>query len=147
MLKQAEFLGKKQHVAFYGLKRNGKGFARDVLNGLREAYPQKQFTIVHPMASELQEHSVSTSAAAIEPSPDYAIVVLKAADAKRAIDDAYQAGIARIWLAIGCDSQDNLSYARELGMDAIGGCPLLFAPGQGFPHNFHRWLAKLFGKL
>jgi predicted CoA-binding protein len=147
MTKQMEFLDAMQHVAFYGLKRSGKGFAYDVLHGLEDAYPKAQFTAVHPEVSELDGHEAVKGASAIEPKPDAAIIVLKPGNARQAIDDVHLAGIPRLWLVMGCDSRDNIEYARGLGMAAIGGCPLLFITGLGFPHNFHRWLAKLFGKL
>lgn len=141
------FLKTAHHVAFYGLKRSGKGFARDILKSLRAFRNELSITAVHPEANSLDDLPVVKHAAQIKPAADCALVMLKPADAKAAIDDAAHGGIKRIWLALDSANPANRQLARDRGMEVVDGCPLLFLPDQGFPHNFHRWLARIFGKL
>jgi len=144
---QDQFLSSAQHIAFYGLKRSGKGFAQDILKGLQSYRDELAITAVHPEADSLHDLPVVQCASQIKPAADSAVVMLKPADAIAAIDDAAHGGVKRIWLAMDSSNTANLQRARDCGMEVVDGCPLLFLPDQGFPHNFHRWLARLFGKL
>lgn len=147
MTRQDAFLQQAKHVVFYGLKRSGKGFAFDVLRGLRTHSPSLQITAVHLHTTKVDALPAALSAQEITPKPDSAVVVLSASNARSAIEDAARAGVQRVWLTMNAGTKDNLTYSTQLGMEAVGGCPLLFIPDAGFPHNVHRWLAKLFGKV
>jgi len=147
MTDQQRFLAEVEHLAFYGLKRDGQGFAHDVLKGVRQHRPDLQITPVHPAADDIGGMAVVGTAKAILPRPDSAMIVLNKYKASEALEDAAGAEIRRIWLVMNACSRENVAYARSLGLQVLGGCPLLFVPDAGFPHNVHRWLAKLFGKL
>jgi predicted CoA-binding protein len=141
------FLSSAGHVAFYGLKQSGQGFGHDVLKGLTYHRPDLQVTAVHPAAETVTHLRVVRSAGAMTEPADCAVIVLKPADAHYAIDDAYQAGIEQVWLVMNAASPTNVEHAEALGLQVTKGCPLLFIEGLGFPHNLHRGLAKLFGKV
>jgi len=147
MKPQSQFLANAEHLAFYGLKREGKGYAHDVFQGLHRAHPDYVITAVHPEAVELDGLPVVKSAASIEPAPDSAIVVLKPAQAARAIDDAAQGGVRRVWLAMNACNPSTRRLAQDRGLAVVSGCPLLFLPDQELPHRVHRWLAQLFGRV
>jgi hypothetical protein len=63
---------------------------------------------------------------------------------------AVGAGARRIWVyrrGRDRDADDAISLCRENAVDIIdGGCPLLFLPGAGFPHNVHTACLKLIGR-
>lgn len=144
MSEQERFLEAVQHVAFYGLSRKGKGFAYHVLSGLRAHNPQLRVTAVHPDKPLLDGIPVAISAAHAEPRPDSAVIVLSQEKARKALDDVAAGGIHRVWLVLEAASEANLAYAGDLGLEASRGCPLLYIDGLGFPHNVHRWLARVF---
>lgn len=144
MQDQYKFLESARITAFYGLKRGGKGFAYDVLRALQQAAPAMMIVPVHPSAGRLAGLPAKYSARAINPAPNSAIIVLRADDARAALEDAKAGGVRQAWLVLNAATRDNLDYARSIGLPAIGGCPLLFLPGLGFPHNLHRGIARLF---
>jgi predicted CoA-binding protein len=144
MQQHYRFIQSARITAFYGLKRDGTGFAYTVLDALRKAAPTMLITPVHPSAGKLAGLPARHSARAINPAPNSAVIVLKADDARMALEDAKAGGVKQAWLVMGAASRDNLDYARSIGLPALGGCPLVFLPGMGFPHNLHRGIARLF---
>jgi predicted CoA-binding protein len=144
MQDQYKFLESARVTAYYGLKRDGKGYAYTVLDALRQAAPQLTIVPVHPSAGKLGGMAARHSARAISPAPNSAIIVLKADDARAALEDAKAGGVRQAWLVLNAASRDNLDYARSMGLPAVGGCPLVFLPGMKFPHNLHRGIAQLF---
>jgi predicted CoA-binding protein len=143
---QQQFFTQAKHVAVYGLKRSGKGFAHDVVRELRRG-GKLALSAVHPHAHELAGLAVAPSAAQLRPLPDAALLLLAAAEARVAIDDALAAGIKLLWLAFEAAKQGNADYARGHGATVVEGCPLLFIDGVGSVHGIHRFLAQLFGRL
>jgi len=144
MQDQYRFLQSARISAFYGLKRDGKGFAYTVLDALRKAKPSLIIVPVHPSAGKLAGLTARYSARAINPAPNSAFIVLNADNARAALEDAKAGGVKQAWLVMNAASRDNLQYARSIGLPAVGGCPLVFLPGQAFPHNLHRGIAQLF---
>jgi predicted CoA-binding protein len=147
MTKQQQFIDQAQHVAFYGLSASGAGFAYDVLKALQSARPNLRVSPVHPAAAVLAGLPAAQQAQRLSPPPDCAMIVLKPGDAAVAMDDAARAGVKAVWLVMNAASRENLERAKSLGLDVVPGCPMLFIAGQPFPHNFHRALAQLFGKM
>lgn len=147
MREQQQFLSDVRRIAFYGLKREGKGFAHDVLNGIRRGRATLEVAAIRPDGEAVTGVTVATTAQQLDPPVDGAVIVLKPEDARGALDDALAAGIRRIWLVMNAGSRENLARAREQGAQVVNGCPLLFIPEAGFPHTIHRWLAKLFGRV
>ncbi len=149
MALQHEYLHSNVTVAFIGLSRSGKGYGWDILNSIRQYSPITKIIAVHPCATSEEMKGLETVRLAdeIKPPPDFAIVVLKPKDAYNAIGELATAGIKKVWLVMGACSKDNREYAEKQGMEVVGGCPILFVEGPGFPHNIHRALAKIFGKI
>jgi predicted CoA-binding protein len=144
---QTEFLTQMRSLAFYGLSATGKGFAYDVLKAITTANLQLAVWPVHPSASMLGGMKAQPSATRLKPVPDSALIVLKAPEAAQALEDAAAAGVKSVWLAYNAASKANLEHARSLGLKVTQGCPMLFMEGQGFPHNFHSALARMFKRI
>jgi predicted CoA-binding protein len=146
---QYDFLKTNGPVALYGLSRSGKGFARDILSALRMNSPSAVIFAIHPSASDNDLHGVQAvrSAKDFPQQPDLAVIVLKPGDARKALEDAADAGANKVWLVMNANSKENCEYAVSRGMQVVGGCPMLFVDRQSFPHNVHRSIAKLLGKV
>lgn len=144
MSEQERFLEGAQHLAVYGLSRTGKGFAYTVLNALKQHNPMLRACAIHPDRPQLNGFMVYASAEHAQPKPDAALVVLPPEKARRALDDIAAGGIHHVWLVLEAGSPANLDYAGNLGLEATNGCPLLYIEETGFPHNAHRWIARLF---
>lgn len=147
MIRQRQILESTRRLAFYGLRRSGQGFANTVLDDWRQHTPDLEVIAVRPDGEALAGLQTVRSAADIEPSPDAAVVVLSSDHAHAAVDDVARAGLRHLWLVLNAASRENVALANELGLEVAGGCPLLFMPHTGFPHNLHRGLARLFGRL
>jgi predicted CoA-binding protein len=145
---QYDFLKTKGPVALYGLSRTRKGYAREVLSALRVSSPTAEIFAVHPSARNGDLHGVALvrSAQEIE-EPELAVIVLKPEDARKALEDAANAGAQKVWLVMNAASKENQEYAAKRGMQVVGGCPMLFVDDPVFPHSVHRAIAKLFGKV
>ena len=76
------------------------------------------------------------------------MIAVPPAQAEKAVQQAVDAGIPRIWLQEGSDSPAALQLGEAEGLSVIHGeCILMFAePVKSF-HAFHRWIWKLLGKL
>jgi len=147
MFSQKEFLESTRHVAVYGLKRDNTGFAHEVVKAITSVHTEVDVTAIHPESDKIGSFHTVQSAQELSPPADSAIVVLGGSAAHGAIDDIARGSIRKVWLVQNAATPTNLDHAESLGMQVTKGCPILFLEGQGFPHNFHRALAKLFGRI
>jgi predicted CoA-binding protein len=66
---------------------------------------------------------------------------------EKAVLQAIEAKIPRIWLQNGCASEAAIRLCKEKGIPAVHGeCVMMFAEPVVSFHAFHRWIMKLFGK-
>ena len=64
------------------------------------------------------------------------------------VQNAYTAGITKIWLQQGADSPEAIAFCREKGIQVIfGECILMFLEPRGWIHQIHYWIWKYLGKL
>ncbi len=147
MSEQERFLEASQFIAIYGLSRTGKGFAYGVRDALKKHNPQIRLCAIHPDRPQLNGMMVYASAEQVVPRPEGAIVVLPPDKARHALDDIARSGIHHVWLVLEAASEANLDYAGNLGLDATRGCPMLYIEESGFPHNVHRWIARMFKSM
>jgi len=76
------------------------------------------------------------------------IVSVPADQSEKAVLQAIEAQIPRVWLQKGCESLSAIAHCEAKQIPVVyGECVLMFAePVRSF-HAFHRWLWKMFGKL
>jgi predicted CoA-binding protein len=75
----------------------------------------------------------------INVSPPEAINVLK---------DVSAAGIQRVWLQQGSQSDDAVKFCEENNIDCVSNeCIIMFTEPLGFMHRTHKWIWNLMGKL
>lgn len=133
-------------LALAGASRSGKKFGNTVLKDLRA----KGYTVypVHPEAKEIDGVPCVPSIAALPEAVGGLIAVLPPERTGTIVREAHAAGIPRVWMQQGAQSDEAIAYCRDNGIDAVHGeCILMFAgPVEGV-HGFHRWLWKVFGKL
>ncbi len=140
-----DFVAQKR-LALAGASRSGKKFGNVLLRELKaRAY---DVVPVHPNAAELEGLACSRSLSALAGRVDGLVVVTPPAQAARLVGEAAAAGIGRVWLQQGARSDEAVEVAREKGVSLVHGhCLLMFLPGVGGFHRFHRGLWKLLGKL
>lgn len=140
-----DFVAQKT-LALAGASRSGKKFGNSVMKELRA----KGYTVhpVHPEAEEIDGVRCVPSLADLPEPVGGVVLTVKPHETEKLVREAHAAGIPRVWMQQGAQSDDAIAFCRDNGVDAVHGeCILMFAgPVQGV-HAFHRWLWKVFGKL
>ena len=141
----AQFLS-SQSFAVVGVSNNKHKFGSTLLKELI-----KRNNTVYPVNAKggkyegvqrypsLREIPVKPGSVVVSVKPEKVIPIL---------EEAVDLGIMNIWLQQGSESPAALAFAAEKKLNRIHGyCLIMFLNDLGFPHNLHRGLAKLFGKM
>ncbi len=136
----------QRRLAVAGVSRSGRKFGNLLLRELKargyEVVP------VHPAAAELQGLRCAKSLAELKGRVDGVVVVTPPPEAAKLVREAADAGIGRVWLQQGAESDEAVRIAREQAIAVVRGhCLLMFLPGTGGIHGFHRLLWRVLGKL
>jgi uncharacterized protein len=82
----------------------------------------------------------------VKDSVEGAIIAVPKAQCEAAVREALEAGIPRLWLQAGCQSDAAIALCEKAGVPAVhGACVLMYAEPVKSVHSFHRWVAKVFG--
>ena len=140
-----DFLAQKS-MAVVGVSRGGKKFGNTVLKDLKEK-GYRGFAI-NPKAESIEGERCYPDLASLPETPDGVVAVVPPATTEEVVKQAHAAGIERVWMQQGSESEAAIRYCRDNGMTVIDGeCILMFAEPAAFYHRFHRWVWKLLGKL
>jgi predicted CoA-binding protein len=140
-----DFLAQKK-VAVVGVSRGGKKFGNAILKDLKlkgyRVFP------INPNAESIDGEPCYPELSVLPERPDGVITVVPPAVTEKVVEEAHAAGIKRIWMQQGSESEAAIRYCQDKGMTVIDGeCILMFAEPAAFYHRFHRWVWKLLGKL
>ncbi len=139
------FLAQK-NLAVVGVSRKGGKFGNTIFKELKgkgyRVYP------VNPQAETINGERCYASVRDLPQPMDGIVVVVPPAQTEVVVQDAAEAGIERIWIQQGAESEKALRFCEERGLKVIHGeCILMFADPKAFHHKLHRWIWGLFGKL
>jgi hypothetical protein len=132
-------------LALVGVSRGGKKFGNGIYRELRgKGY--KVFP-VHPQAEKIEGDPCYPSLKALPEEAGAVVICVPPTQAERVVEQAFEAGITRVWLQQGAESYAAVRFCENHEMTAVHGqCILMFAePVRSF-HGFHRWIWKLVGK-
>jgi predicted CoA-binding protein len=75
------------------------------------------------------------------------IIAVPQDQSEKAVREAIEAKIPRVWLQRGCESKTAIALCEQDGIPVVHGeCVLMYAePVRSF-HAFHRWVWKVLGK-
>ena len=140
-----EFLAQK-NLAVVGVSRKGGKFGNTVFKEFKgkgyRVYP------VNPQAETIDGEHCYANVRDLPQPMDGIVVVVPPAQTEIVVQDAAEAGIERIWIQQGAESEKALRFCEERGLKVIHGeCILMFAEPAAFYHKLHRWVWGLFGKL
>ena len=139
------FLG-QERLAIVGASASGKGFGVAAFKELRKK--GRDVTPIHPSAEAIDGLKAYRSFADLPQPVGGVLVVVPPEQTESVVLEAADAGIRHIWLQQGAESEKAVSLCKERGISVIHGeCILMFANPVGFPHNIHRWVWGLVGKL
>jgi predicted CoA-binding protein len=140
-----DFLAQKT-IAVVGVSRDGKKFGNAVWKDLKK----KGYRVfaVNPRAESIDGERCYPDLSALPERPDGVITVVPPAATEEVVRQAKAAGIPRVWMQQGSESEAAIRFCRDNSMTAIDGeCILMFAEPAAFYHRFHRWVWKVLGKL
>lgn len=134
------------NIAVVGVSRNKRKFGNTIYRELK----QKGFNVipVNPNCDELEGDKCYRNFESIQEKIDALVINLPPQNAVKAVEDAKNYGIKKIWLQQGSQSDEAVKYCEENDIDCISNeCILMFAEPTGFIHKFHRWIWGVAGKL
>lgn len=133
-------------LAVVGVSRDPKALSAQAYQDLK-AKGYKLYA-VNPNAQTIAGDTCYPSVGALPEKVGGAILFTRPGVTEKAVREAAEAGIRRIWIQQGAQDEASLSYCREKGLEAVSGqCIFMFAEPVGSIHAFHRWFKKLFGGM
>jgi predicted CoA-binding protein len=132
-------------LALVGASRNGKKFGNAILRELKG----KGYTIipVHPEAKTIDGVTCYPNLKALPEKAGGVVICVPPAQSERVVEQAFEAGITRVWLQQGAESYAAVRFCENHDMTTVHGqCIMMFAEPVRSLHGFHRWVWKLIGK-
>jgi predicted CoA-binding protein len=139
-----DFMSEKR-LAFVGLSRFSGKFSRTAYTMLRERgylpYP------INPHTGTIDGEPCFHSFAELPEKVENALIMTPSFKTAQVVREANEAGIRRLWIQQGSESEAALRYCEAHGISVIHGqCILMYAePVKSF-HKLHRWVWKAIGK-
>jgi predicted CoA-binding protein len=132
-------------LALVGVSRGGKKFGNAIYRELKgKGY--KVFP-VHPQAENIEGDVCYRSLKALPEKVGAVVICVPSAQTERVVQEAFDAGITRVWMQQGAESYDAIRFCENHEMTTIHGqCIMMFAEPVRSLHGIHRWLWKLIGK-
>jgi predicted CoA-binding protein len=140
-----DFLAQRT-LAVVGVSRDPKAFA----NGAYKELKEKGYRLlpVNPNMEMFDGERCYPSLKSLPETPGGALIVVAPAQAETVVQDAAAAGIKRVWMQQGAESEAAIKFCEANGVSEVHGeCILMFAQPQKFYHKPHRWAWGLVGKL
>jgi predicted CoA-binding protein len=140
-----DFLSQRK-LALVGMSGKKKKFGNVVAKELEskgyEIFP------VHPHESNIDGLRCWPSLAELPEPVDGLILVVPPSETEKVVREAAAAGIARIWMQQGAESNDAIRFCAENNISVVHNeCILMFAEPPAFIHRLHRWVRGLMGRL
>lgn len=138
-----DFISQKT-LAVVGVSRGGQKFGNMAYRELKangyQLYP------IHPTAEKLEGDRAYADFKSLPEKAGGALIVVPPAQTEKVVRAAAAAGIRRVWMQQGSESEAAIRFCQENGIAEVHGeCILMFA-GKSFFHKPHRWVWHLIGK-
>ena len=139
------FLG-QERIAVVGASASGQGFGAIAYRALKKG--GYKVVPVHPSAATIDGDKAFPSIKDLPEPVGGVLVVVPPSETGKVVAEAAEAGVGHLWLQQGAESDEAIRMAEQEGMVVVHHeCILMFARPGGFPHNMHRWVWGLLGKL
>jgi uncharacterized protein len=141
----ADFLSQKT-LALVGVSRSGRKFGNAILKDLKKR--GYRVLCVHPHTGQVDGEPCWPSLGELPEPVGGVVIVVPPAETEKVVEQAVQAGIRRVWMQQGAESPNAIAYCKANGVSVIfGACIMMFAEPSSFPHNAHRWLWRMLGRI
>jgi len=138
-----EFVSQRK-LAIVGVSRSGQKFGNQAYTELKaKGY---QLFPIHPEAEIIEGDRAYKDFASLPEPVGGVLVIVPPMQTEKVVREAAAAGISRVWLQQGAESEEAIRFCQQNGIAAIHGeCIMMYAGQAGF-HKIHRWLWKVVGK-
>jgi hypothetical protein len=136
----------QRNLAIVGVSTTGRKFGNVAYRELKaKGY---HLLPVHPTAESVEGARCYRSLGDLPEPVGGLVVVVPPEQTERVVQAAAGAGIKRVWMQPGAESEAAIRYCEQNGITVVQGeCILMFAEPAGFGHRAHRWVWKMLGKL
>jgi predicted CoA-binding protein len=139
-----DFISQKA-LAIVGVSRGGQKFGNMAYREFKakgyQLYP------IHPSAETLEGDRAYADFKSLPEKVGGVLVIVPPAQTEKVVREAAAAGVTRIWMQRGAESEAAIRFCQEGGIAEVHGeCIMMFA-GKYFFHKPHRWVWGLLGKL
>lgn len=140
-----DFLSQKK-IAVVGVSRKKTKFGNVIYKELK----QKGYNVfaVNPNMQTFEGDACYSDLQSIPGKADAVVINVPPLQAEKVVREANQAGIKKVWLQQGSQSESAVKYCEENGIDCVSNeCILMFAQPSAFIHRAHKWIWGVLGKL
>jgi uncharacterized protein len=132
-------------LALVGVSRSGKKFGNAILRELKA----KGYRIfpVHPQAEVIDGDRCYPDLKSLPENAGAVVICVPPAQTEQVVQQAYEAGITRVWLQQGAESFAAIRFCESKEMTTVHGqCIMMYAEPVRSIHGLHRWIWRLIGK-
>jgi hypothetical protein len=140
-----DFIAQKK-IAVVGVSRKKTKFGNAIYKELK----QKGYQVfpINPHINVFEGDVCYPDLLSLSEKVDVVIINVSPAQAEKVVRETKEAGIKKVWLQQGSQSEAAEQYCKENGIQYVSNeCVLMFAQPSAFIHRAHRWVWGVFGKL
>lgn len=144
MVEITKFLSQKT-LAVVGVSRSEKKFSNTLYKSLKKnGY---RLFAVNPNTDSIDGESCVANIQSLPRQVNGVVIVVPPNQTEKVVKDAAAAGINHIWIQQGAESDEAIDFCKKSGINVIHNQCLLMFADPSFPHNCHRLVWKVLGKL
>jgi predicted CoA-binding protein len=140
-----EFLAQK-NIAVVGVSRKKTKFGNAIYRELK----QKGYNVipVNPNMKFFEGDNCYPDLISVPVQVDAVVINVPPIQTEKVVREANEAGIKKVWLQQGSQSDEAINYCEENEIDFVSNeCILMFAQPSAFIHRAHKWVWGVLGKL
>jgi predicted CoA-binding protein len=140
-----DFISQKK-IAVVGVSRKKTKFGNAIYKELK----QKGYNVfpINPNMDAFEGDTCYPDLLSLPEKADAVVINVPPAQTEKVVKEANEAGIKKVWLQQGSQSDAAVKFCEENGIDCVSNeCILMFAQPSAFIHRAHKWVWGVLGKL
>jgi hypothetical protein len=140
-----DFIAQKK-IAVVGVSRKKTKFGNAIYKELK----QKGYQVfpINPNMQTFEGNICYPDLNSLPEKVDAVVISVPPAQTEKVVREAKEAGINKVWLQQGSQSDEAVKFCEENGIDCVSNeCILMFAQPSAFIHRAHKWVWGVLGKL
>jgi predicted CoA-binding protein len=140
-----DFIAQKK-IAVVGVSRKKTKFGNAIYKELK----LKGYNVfpINPHINAFEGDACYPDLLSLPEKVDAVVINVPPMQTEKIVREAKQAGINKVWLQQGSQSEEAVKFCEENGIDCVSNeCILMFAQPSAFIHRAHRWVWGVLGKL